>query len=802
MTSIDNTAVSPDLPLCGVRVVDLVVGEMGVVGRHLADLGAEVIRVEPQGGAQDRHAAPLVNGVSLAFANANLGKRSVVLDLSSPADIAHLDRLLAHSDILLHGGHMANDIDGRGMLRKHPHLVVQSISGFGVESPSADWRVSDPVIHALSGELSRSGNPGREPQLPPSQLAYACAASQASFTVLLAYYNKLQTGVGDWLDFSILDGAVHALDPGYGIAGSASNGVPASKLPRSRPEARFQYPIIPCKDGHVRICVLAARQWQGMFKWMGSPEEFADPSFASIAKRFSSTTLIPAITQFFSTRTRSELEVEGQRHGVPVGAVLSMEEAIISPQATDRKIFERTTLENGVSAMFVRGNLELDGRRASGATAVESVGQSQTLFEQDLGPRRAQRATQPATRRPLEGLRVLDLGVIVVGAEQGRLLADQGAQVYKVENAGFPDGSRQSLDGARLPVTFAAGHRNKLGLGLNLRSERGKEIFKALVRDTDIILSNFKPGTLDALGLGYDELRSINPGIVMADSSAFGPTGTWSKRLGYGPLVRASSGLTQQWRHADDPQGFCDALTVYPDHTAARVGVMGVLALLIRRIRSGKGGAVSVAQSEVMFGQMGTYIAELTAHSENGALVQYAEQAPCGLFPCAGEDEWCVITVQSDEQWQSLCAVINRKDLAADDKLARAQTRMLAREHIEAAVGSWTRLRPPEEAMRLLQKAGVPAGAMLRVIDLPGFDHFEQRNVFRSTTHPEIADTFLLEAAPVHSINLPDPPEAPAPLLGQHTEEILTTRLALTKIELAQLIEQGDIEAPTMGSAA
>ena len=179
--------------------------------------------------------------------------------------------------------------------------------------------------------------------------------------------------------------------------------------------------------------------------------------------------------------------------------------------------------------------------------------------------------------RPLDGIRVLDLGVIVVGGETGRELADQGADVIKVENRAFLDGTRQGDRPGRCGYTFAIGNRGKRSLGLNLRSDAGKQLFGELVAKSDVVLTNFRPGTMESLDLGYDRLRAINPGIIMVESSAFGASGPWATRMGYGPLVRAAVGLTALWRHPDAADGFGDDSTVYPDHAAARAGAAAVL---------------------------------------------------------------------------------------------------------------------------------------------------------------------------------------------------------------------------------
>jgi crotonobetainyl-CoA:carnitine CoA-transferase CaiB-like acyl-CoA transferase len=656
------------------------------------------------------------------------------------------------------------------------------VSPFGAETALSAWQATSPVHHALSGDLSRSGIPGRAPLPPPGD----CAIVQAVYVTLVAYINRLKTGRGDRLDFALLDGTSHALDPGFGISGSATGGVSLAKMPRGRAEARHFYPIIPCADGFVRICVLAARQWQGMFAWLGRPDAFADPSYNTLQGRFGSKTLIPAIARFTADKTRRELETAGQSHGVPISGLLDLDEALATEQIVARRAFVPVTIAPNVVAPFPDGVMEIDGRRAGIRGSAPALGQDQDEIRATLDRHAIASPGLGAGGRPLSGLRVLDLGVIVVGAEQGRLLADQGADVVKLEAAAFPDGSRQTRDGSLLSVTFAAGHRKQRGLGLNLRSDEGKALLRRLVETTDVILSNFKPGTLESLGLGYEALSAINPRLIMVDSSAFGPTGPWSRRLGYGPLVRASAGLTAQWRYPGEADSFSDPITVYPDHVAGRLGAIGALALLIRRFRTRRGGTVSIAQAELMLSHMATRIAARAL-----GLPEPVHDAPWGLFRCAGDDEWCVVAVHDSAEFQASCQVIDRLDLAADPALADSAGRALARNRIDEAVGAWLAVRTPREAMETLQAAGVPAGAMLRVAELPDFPYFKERRFFRPAHHPHIAQPFLLEAAPVLSTHLPDPPDLPAPLMGEHTAEIMQDWLGLSPEEVALLATNG-----------
>ncbi|MCW2866699.1 MAG: putative acyl-CoA transferase/carnitine dehydratase [Marmoricola sp.] len=791
-----------DRPLEGVRVVDLMTGPMAATGRLLAEWGADVVRVEPRGGSPDRRSGVRVGDVSLDFVAANLGKRAVALDLTDPSQREVLDEMLATADVLLEnnppGSSADVTLDVDSIVVRRPGLVVLSATPFGRSGSYRDWQATGPVYHALSGVLSRSGIPGRPPLLPPGDLAHDCAVPQAVYVVLLALLERRRSGQGDHLDFSILDGAVQALDPGYGIAGSATAGVPASKLPRGRPDSRHMYPIVPCADGHVRLCVLAPRQWRGMFAWMGSPAEFADPSYEQLGTRFSSPTLIPAIGRFFADQTRAELEEAGQRYGVPTAALLDLDEALLSEQALARRSFVPVAVTADLDAPLPAGVVEIDGCRAGPRSCAPELSPVLAWSPRDEAPEVA--TSNLSGDRPLSGLRVLDLGVIVVGAEHGRLMADQGADVVKVENDAFPDGSRQTRDGSLLSVTFAAGHRNKRSIGIDLRSERGKQLFLQLVEQADVVMSNFRPGTLDSLGFGNDVLRTVNPRLVAVESSAFGSTGPWSTRLGYGPLVRASAGLTKQWSYPDEDDGFCDSITVYPDHVAARIGAAAALALLLRRQRTGRGGTVSVSQSEVMLSHSASVIAAASlgrgGHDISGA---GTTDAPWAVFPTAGDDDWCVVTVRGDADWRALCCAMEDDDLAADTTLADAAGRSNDRQRVEARVADWLVQRTAAEAMETLQQHGVPAASMLRVSELPTFGYHEERRSFRNASHPLIRQSFFLENAPVHSGHLPDPPDRPAPVMGQHNGEVIEEWLGLGADEIAHLQTDGTLRATSGG---
>lgn len=758
-------------PLAGITVIDLVASPLAGIARGLRELGAEVIRLEIDG----RGARPAGDArAELGYWTANLGKRIEAV----PADSPTLTEWLARADLIIEDlsaePHTAINIDWEALARTNPALVHMTASGFGLGNSFSGWQWTDAVLHALTTELSRSGIKGRAPLLPPGEIALQCAVSQGLFVAMAALTNALLTGKGGRVDYAALDGAMQALDPGYGIAGSAAVGRPLASLPPGRPPKGVQYPILPVADGHVRLCILAARQWQGMHRMMGEPPEFADPKYLDIMVRFKDPDLLPAMARFLADKTRAEIEALGQQHGVPLAALLSLSDCLAADHIRARGVFAEVDLPGGQRAPFPNGLLVVDGQRMG------PIHQSQPA-------QRPAPPEGPAPNRPLEGVKVLDLGVIVVGAETGRLLADLGAEVVKIESQAFPDGSRQTHLKIGLSSGFGAGHRNKRSLGLNLKSDEGKALFRHMAAEADVMLSNFKPGTLESLGLGYDELSAINPRLIAVESSAFGGTGPWSKRMGYGPLVRAAAGLTRKWCYPDDPDGFSDSVTIYPDHVGGRIGAAAVMALLTRRMRTGRGGHVDVSQAEVMLSHLATEIAG-TALGLPG--IEQAPDAPWGVFPALGEDEWCVVTVRDDADWQRLCSVIGAPDVPA---ASRAQ-RLDHKAELEAHLAAWLAGRDPEAAAQALQTAGVPAARMLRVADQPDHPYFAARGLFRHEQHPLLPEPMVAERRPALWPAIPDAGTLPAPLMGADTKAVMRDWLQLDEAELMRLEADGVLE--------
>src|SRR4051812_46246886 len=757
-------------PLAGVRVID---EADGPCGRFLADLGADVIRVEPPGGGAER-ARPL------RFALDNAGKRGVVAEGERRLE------LLDGADIWLAAGAPA-ELDA--VRARNPALVVLSISAFGLTGPYREWVATDWTLLAMGGVLSRSGLPGREPLIPPGEPALQATAMQAAWATLVAYWNRLETGLGDHVDFSLYEATAQVIDPALGTVGTAQ--AAGYEETRDRP-APGPYPIFPCRDGHVRVALLAPRQWHAMRAWLDEPEDLQHPELETIRGRaLASDRLHACFERHFQGRGKHELALEGQARGVPIAPVLTLSDVLAAEHYRARGAIARTELAPGLIADAPTGFAELDGARIRPSCRAPELGEHDAELLAEPPRDRGETPSPAPPRRPLAGLRVLDLGVIVLGAEAARLFCDQGAEVIKIESRAFPDGARVS------PVHFAIGHRGSKSVGVNLRSAEGAEVVRRLVACSDVVLANFKPGTLERLGLGAQALREINPGLVVVNSSALGATGPRSTWMGYGPLVRAASGLTSLWRHPDDPAGFSDTTTIHPDHYAARVTATVALAALIRRRRTGRGAEVATAQAETLLVQLGEQLVEegLRPGTVGPAGNAGRHGAPWGVYPCAGDDEWCVVTVRDDADWGALRRVLGDPAWAAAGDLATEAGRLARRAAIDEALSAWTRQRGPREVTELLQAAGVPAGFMRRADELERDPQLRARDCFAVLEQPGL-DPIVIERAPFRSQRIPAPPPARAPGQGEHTREVCTALLGMDGADVDRLIAAGALEEP------
>jgi benzylsuccinate CoA-transferase BbsF subunit len=402
---------------------------------------------------------------------------------------------------------------------------------------------------------------------------------------------------------------------------------------------------------------------------------------------------------------------------------------------------------------------------------------------------------------PLRGVRVVDFTWLGAGPYTTRVLADHGAEVIRVESANrmdrlrvlppFRDGVRG--DSVNRSGYFADRNSNKLGVTFNLKSPIAVALVLRLIEQADAVTSNFTPGTLAGLGLGYEQARAVRPDIIFLEMGMQGNNGPDAKLVGYGQTVSALTGLY----HLSGLPGRAPVGTGtnYPDHIAAPAhSAFALLVALRHRRRTGQGQYIDLSQAETMVSLLGPAILDYTVNGRvDGPLGNRAEYAaPQGVYPCAGDDRWLAISAVSEEHWTLLADELGARALTTDDRFATASERHRHHDELDAEIAERTKPREAYELMERLQKRGVPAAVMQTYGDLIDADpQLRHRNHFAVLDHPEMGPS-IYNAPPFKLRNVSEPTmRTPAPLLGQHTREVCTRLLGMDDEQIDLLAEQG-----------
>ena len=786
-------------PLDGLRVIDLADEKGELCGRLLADFGADVIRVEPRGGARSRRLPPFHNGTSLHFAYRNFNKQGIALDLDAPADRERLHALLAGADVMVEserpGALAARGVDPAALALRHPHLVVTSISDFGHTGPLRDWVATDAVIEAVSGMMTKAGLPTKPPLLPPCPLASDIAGCLAALATLMAIWQRAKTGHGQHIDLAAVLAAAQTTDWSFSNAGftRANNQPYAERRMGSGPI----YTIYACKGGYVRLVILSPRQWRAMWEWLGRPEAFANPHWESFIARLGAADVLNALyTEHFASMTMEEVSVEAQRRGIVCTPVLRPEEVLANEHLRSRRTFVDVEVAAGVVGPTAAGFHEVDGARQGYRQRAPDVGEHDaSVFNHPTPPRPRPGGPRPQPSPPLAGLCVLDFGIGGVGVEASRLFAEYGADVIKIESRTYPDFIRVILS-TEMSASFASSSRSKRGFGVNAKHPEGLAVLHRLIEHADVIIENSSTGTMDDMGVGYQKVEQLNPRCVMVSSQLLGSHGAWADWIGYGPSTQPLGGMVHLWSYDDqtEPAG---SLSIFPDHLAGRLVALNALACLIARERSGRGAHGEVAQIEAVTGMLGDWL--LKAGLEPGSVGprgNHSERgAPWGAYPCAGDDHWCVISVRDDEDWRRLRAAIGDPGWARDPELDTAQGRLARRAQVDARLAEWTRARDKHELADLLQAKRVPCGPMLTGSEQLDHPHFVARGYPRWLDQQDLG-RMAFEGPAFAATGMSDVAIRQAPRLGQHTREICRELLGMSDADIDRLFLAGALEGP------
>jgi crotonobetainyl-CoA:carnitine CoA-transferase CaiB-like acyl-CoA transferase len=790
----DRSSDNIESALGHLRVVELGDIPASYATRWLADLGADVIKVEPPGGDPNRLLPPFAGGIedrerSLAFIHANTGKRSIVLDLENSADQEIFSRLLGSAHLLVEAtapGYLEKfSFTDERFENSFPHLVIVSLTPFGRTGPYRNYKGSDAIANAMGGFLYGQGDDKKGQCTAPSHLAYQMAGAMAAALALAGVRHARRSGAGQRIDMSLQE-ALTFTNSSSIARYSRENRL--ERRPGGKAYGGAGTNIYRCKDGrYVHFTTNMPHMWREFAQnWMddkslAGPEwenpRYRDAHAEEVAKAFAA---------FIGKFDADEFAEQAQSRHLAAAPLNTIGQFVNCEQNRARQWLQE--MEHPVIGRYLAPGfpmrLSLTPLRARRPAPLLNQHRQEILAElAAAGPASVGVAPERARRPMLEGLRMADLTQQYAGPLGTEILAYYGMEVVKIETNTIPSKEREA-------AVHACMNRAKLGCTINLRQPEGKELFRRLVAKSDVVVDNFSSGVLERLGFSFDALREINPGIVQAVMPGWGLSGPLKSWVAWGWQLLAYTGVMRLWGYADSPME-TRCKIAWPDRIGAVTMAVGVLAALEYQHRTGKGQFIEASMLEAQGSMMGPAILDYTVNGNEWDAMGYEEilgqvYAPYGCYPCAGEDNWVIVACASDAEWQSMARLMGVASDVANAKFATARGRKEHRDELDKLVSQWTRKCTPRQAFRLLQEAGIAAGIPSSGEDLFHDIHLRARGHIVETegrpwgkvTHHGLPGIPSLSAASA---------ARPAPWIGAHNDYVFSEILRLSPQRIEEL---------------
>lgn len=793
------------------RVLDLCDHRGLLAGHMLAQMGADVVQVEPEQGNPARRLAPFApewpdGDQSLFWATYAAGKRSIVAD--PEGDEALWDHLLQSADILIESYTPAEGrgswLDPGALAERHPHLVHVSITPFGLDGPKHDWPDSEITLWAAGGPLWLTRSHDDLPLRISVPQAYLHAGATAVSAALIALAGRTRTGRGQHVDLAVVQtlpqctlGAVLAEGVGH-----------ADFVPRRKPGEEHVVDLSgsgsitrkskwTVSDGlaemHLGIGPAAGPASNKLMTWMRD-EGWFDPIYSNwdwsrlhekiIAGDVGEGDLDAVrawVQSFLATRHKDELVGVAMERGVRIAPILTVADLAESPQFAARDFIETIHGPFGPYRMpcaFARGCPEGFVRPRPAPRLGQHDVEVRDEWLAGSRPPPCPAVPGDASSGPLVNLKVLDLAWVVAGPLIGRTLADFGATVVRVE-------SSRRVETARVMGPFPGGHYDvqqsalfetcnagKLGLSLDLSKDAARDVVRDLVGWADVLVESFTPGQMAKWHLSYDELRAINPRLVMVSTSLSGQDGPNARYSGYGNHGAALSGFQYVVGAPGGP--LVGPYGPYTDFVAPRFGLAALLAALDHRRRTGKGCYLDISQVEAGVQFLAPQIAAFSVTGEIQGAVgnRDALMAPHGVFRAAGDDQWIALAVQNDGQWRDLARLMGGADLERDRRFSTASSRLKHVEMLEAIVEEWTAGQDVQWLEESLRRHGIPVHRVQSIYGMGADPQMQARGHLVRIAHP-LSGTAMIEAAPFRLSRTPSRHDMCAPPYGRDNDRVL-----------------------------
>jgi len=776
------------LALSGLSVIEIGGGAAGAYcGRLLADAGAAVTVVVPAGSDPMAGIVRTDDAAEAAYGAYLRAGKTVVDTGSDPQAIA---RLCAQADLVLIGE--ACDVDPDSL---SPHIATIALSWFGrSDGPFRHWKGNDLVIQALSGMPQMAGRT----EGPPTFFGDRQASVFGGVTAYIAACAAMlapPTGVVRHFEISLLE-AYMVLSEMH-MHFFERDGVPMQRCGLNRFSPNSPVGVYPCQTGWVGITVTTPDQWRSLCKALDLRDQAADVGLVTRELRFARQDEVEAaLIHALASRPASEWAALGRQHKVPI---------VVVPDAQgilDHPIFK--VRESLASVRIGEQTLRVP-RTPFSLTGTPVRRDLDVLAPSDRDAGFAARAPAAAPvavndKAPLAGFTVVDFAMGWAGPLASRLLADLGADVIKIEAARYPDWWRGvnwtpeyiRERGHENAKGFCALNRGKRGVSIDLTTDTGRELALTLIAGADVIVENQASGVMEKLGLGYAQACAARPDIVMLSMSAFGTGNDWSDTRAYGSTLEQGAGVPSFMGFADAPPTM--AHLAFGDPVGGLFGCAAALTALISRRRTGKGEYVNLSMVEAML--QFTTPSLLAYQIDAGSLVRrgnrHAAMAPHGIYRAGGNDRWLALAIDDAASFAALARLIGRTDWANDASLRELSARRAREDEIDAAITAWSRQQDPQQAAAALQSEGVAAAPIVHAETLFDVEHFERADFFidleRAFSGPQrqaglsiVRDGKRLGA------------RRPAPLLGEHSWEVLGSRASVSIERYQQLLREGVI---------
>ena len=800
--------------LDGIRVLDLTTRMAEAAGKAMADLGAEVIKVEPVMGCDARTTPPFAaDGRSLFWEAWGLGKHSIVCDVELPGARDQFRALVAGADVLLESyapGYMAGlGLGPDDLAAINPGLVYVSVTPFGANTPDAEVPMTDLTLSAAGGLLAMQGDHDRVPTPVGYPETSFLGAMQAAADAIMALCERDRSGLGQHLDSSIQAAVMWSLMSitSYAALGEDFPGRGDDRAQVTHPEIvpGLRMPFIePCADGYVGMTLVLGEQgnrgMKSLMAWVIA-EGALDDDLAEVDwerwldmlrdQQLSVADAGRALDQmlaFIKAKSQAEIQMQAVAGKMLVAPCYTAAHLASDPQLAARDFW--VEVDGAVHAgPFAR----LSATPISYRHPAPALGQHQRLVD-DLAPVPAAAAPSKVWAAPrgalFEGLKVADLSWIAAGPLIAKDLANLGATVIRVETEARLDTLRWI--GPHLPHAspMSAGHpmanmnQSKLGLGLNFTIQEAKTVIDRMIDWADVVVENYTPGTADRLGFGYERVRELNPAAVMLSSCMRGQTGPEARHTGFGLHGACLGGFTAITGWPDRPPH--PPWGAYTDFISPRYALCALGAALHHRNRTGRGQYIDLSQIEASIHFLAPLVLE---YRDSGKVrtrpgTDCERAAPHGVFRTTGTERFCAVAVETDEQWEAL------RSVATDLSMVDDRWSEMGFANAEDLLIGWFAQHDAFEAAQKLRARGVPAYAALRASDFYADPNLVAREFFIELDHSAIGKMTFDGPVTLFSAT-PARPRRAGPLVGEHTQQVMSEILGFSDNEITALAATG-----------